>query len=263
MKLDEETKTSNDGKQEESSTKQFTLCRHCDVELQPEQVIKTRFGHVIGDDDKIFLCDHSALCRHCYDELVSFTRSYVRCNEGENMVRKPDELTVGLDLKVFKVDGKWILDDVQRKAAWEMYVELVTRISVAELKPDEGLLREALSSLYTLFGTTRQILREHGPIVAQPKRGGTYTFGYLSIVILNCVLRPVLAKWHPLLSDYEHSRKEGTSTLEHERKWEHAQELREKLNETRIILIDYANELAKAAEIPSLIIEDSKCRATN
>ena len=38
-----------------------------------------------------------------------------------------------------------------------MYIELVTRIAVIELRPEEGLLREALSSLYSLFDTTRKI----------------------------------------------------------------------------------------------------------
>jgi hypothetical protein len=60
-----------------------------------------------------------------------------------------------------------------------MYVELITRISVVELKPGEGLLREALSSLYTLFDTTRMILRKYGPSVAQPKGKDKLSFGYL------------------------------------------------------------------------------------
>jgi hypothetical protein len=170
--------------------------------------------------------------------------------------RKPDELTVGLNLKEGpKIEGKWVLDDVQRKAAWEMYVELITRISVAELKEDEGLLREALSSLYTLFDTTRNILRKHGHSVAQPKDKSDYSFGYLAVAILNRELRPVLAKWHPLLLDYENTKPEGVSQLYHERTWKRAQELRGILNETRLVLIDYANLLAEAAKVPSLIVE--------
>jgi hypothetical protein len=87
---------------------------------------------------------------------------------------------VSLNLPIGGVEGTWEPDESERDAAWEMYVELITRISVAELKPDEGLLREALSSLHTLFGTTRTILRKYGPSIAQPKGEGDLSFGYLA-----------------------------------------------------------------------------------
>jgi len=47
--------------------------------------------------------------------------------------------------------GVWVADRAQIEAAWEMYVELVTRITVAPLAANEGLLREALTSMYSLF----------------------------------------------------------------------------------------------------------------
>jgi hypothetical protein len=153
------------------------------------------------------------------------------------------------------VEGTWEPDESERKAAWEMYVELITRISVAELKPGEGLLREALSSLYTLFDTTREILREYGPSIAQPKGKDNLSFGYLAVAILNVVLRPVLAKWHPLLLDYESTKKSSGSPLEHERQWDKYEELRQVLNDVRGVLIEYANLLAQVADVPSLIIQ--------
>lgn len=153
------------------------------------------------------------------------------------------------------VEGTWEPDETERNAAWEMYVELITRISVSELKPDEGLLREALSSLYTLFDTTRKILRKYGPSVAQPKGEDGISFGYLAVAILNTVLRPVLAKWHPLLFNYESTKDSTISPLEHERQWEKHEELRQVLNEVRRVLIEYAELLAQVAGVPSLIVE--------
>ena len=50
-----------------------------------------------------------------------------------------------------------------------MYIELATRISTQALKDDEGILREALSSLHDLFPITREILKRHGPTVARKK----------------------------------------------------------------------------------------------
>lgn len=248
------------------------ICYHCLSEVKQEEIIKTRFGHTNVDESLTGLL-HALLCESCYDELSDLVRKYVgyhqgKCNKNceviNVMIKKPDEVTVSLNISPqnlgFNLNGKWTLDDKQRAAAWEMYVELVTRISVAELKPDEGLLREALASLYTLYGTTRQLLRKYGPSISQPKGKGKYSFGYLAVVILNCVLRPVLAKWHPLLEDYEASRKEGVSRLEHERKWEKAQELRDVLNETRDILIPYVDLLAEVATVPSLTEITKACR---
>jgi hypothetical protein len=153
------------------------------------------------------------------------------------------------------VEGTWEPDESERCAAWEMYVELVTRIAVAELRPGEGLLREALSSLYTLFGITRDILRRYGPSVAQPKGEGGISFGYLAVAILNSVLHPVLAQWHPLLLDYESAKKPSVSPLEHETRWDRNEELRKVLNEIRFTLIEYAHLLAQVAEVPSLIVD--------
>jgi hypothetical protein len=151
--------------------------------------------------------------------------------------------------------GTWEPDESERKAAWEMYVELITRVSVVELQPGEGLLREALSSLYTLFGTTRSILRDYGPSVAQPKGEDNLSFGYLAVTILNVALRPVTAKWHPLLLDYENSRDSSVSPLEHEQRWDKYEALRDELNKVRVVLTQYANLLAEVADVPPLIVE--------
>jgi len=167
-----------------------------------------------------------------------------------------DHVTVKLRLPLIgEIEGQWRPDEAERLAAWEMYVELVTRIAVVELQPDEGSLREALSSLYSLFATTRLILRKYGPDVAKPKRGSTLSFGYLAVAVLNSVLRPVLAKWHPMLLDYESRRSPSISLIEHEMRWDKGQELRNELARVRSILIDYAKLLADVAGVPPLVID--------
>jgi len=169
---------------------------------------------------------------------------------------KLTEVKVSLSLPyIGGIEGTWEPDENEQNAAWEMYVELVTRISVAELKPEEGLLREALSSLYTLFDTTRNVLRKYGPSIAKPKGEDNISFGYLAVAILNTVLRPVLAKWHPLLLDYESTKDSTLSPLEHERQWEKCEELRQVLNDVRSVLIEYAELLAQVAGVPSLNVE--------
>ncbi|GAA1933949.1 hypothetical protein [Streptantibioticus ferralitis] len=168
------------------------------------------------------------------------------------MVRPPKSVGVKLNLHVLQIDGVWEPNDAERKAAWELYVELVTRVSVVPLREDEGLLREALSSLYSLFGTTRDVLRRHGPDVAQPKRQGQYNFGYLAVAILNYGLRPLLSHWHPLLDDWESRRPADRSRLDHERAWAQAAQLRAALTDTRRLLVDYVDLLADACGVPNL-----------
>jgi hypothetical protein len=166
------------------------------------------------------------------------------------------EVKVNLKLpSIVEIEGTWQPDESEINAAWELYIELITRISVAELKPDEGLLREVLTSLYNLFGITRDILRKYGSSVARPKNDGYISFGYLAVAILNTVLRPVLAKWHPLLLDYEATKPNSISPFEHEKNWDKNEALRRELNRVRIILFQYADLLAEVADVPSLIIE--------
>jgi hypothetical protein len=162
-------------------------------------------------------------------------------------------LKVGLKLGLFEIGGEWAPDDAEERAAWEMYVELVTRVSIAELKPGEGLLREALTSLYSLFATTRDILRRYGPAIARGKSGGTLSFGYIAVAVLNGALRPLLATWHPQLGTYEATRPAAVSVAAHEAAWPRADELRAELNRVRLVLIDYATLLSDAVGAPSLM----------
>jgi hypothetical protein len=166
--------------------------------------------------------------------------------------------SVTAKLPFLEVGGEWEPNEDERKAAWEMYVELVTRISVVELGPAEGILREALSSLYSLFGTTRDILRRYGPAVAKPSKGGSLSFGFIAVAVLNGVLRPVLATWHPRLQVYESTRPEDRSIAEHEQAWPYAAELRTALETTRRALLAYASLLGEVAGVPSLLDADKE-----
>jgi hypothetical protein len=170
------------------------------------------------------------------------------------------DVEIGLPWGLGKIGGRWSPDTAEREAAWEMYVELVTRVTVEELGPEEGLLREALTSLYSLFPTTRGILRDHGPTVAKPRGQATQSFGSIAVAILNQVLRPLLAKWHPLLADHEHRRPEGVSQAEHERLWAHNADLRRDLGEVRQTLTAYADLLAAVAGVTPIHAEPSGSR---
>ena len=78
--------------------------------------------------------------------------------------------------------------DKNQKAAWDMYVEMVTRITTQPLAPERGDEKTALDSIYSLFQTTRDILHEQGPECVE--------FAQLAIGILNDEVRPFTAEWH-------------------------------------------------------------------
>jgi hypothetical protein len=159
------------------------------------------------------------------------------------------DVNLGLPFGLGSISGRWAPDEHERTAAWEMYVELVTRISVEALGPDEGLLRDALNSLYSLFATTRGILRDHGPTVARRHGDADQSFGSIAVAILNRVLRPVLSTWHPRLLDYEAERPPDVSAVDHERAWDQGPEMRATLQEVRTTMGAYADLLAKVADV--------------
>jgi len=165
-------------------------------------------------------------------------------------MRGPKSVEVKLDLKFFSIGGTWEPNDAERRAAWVLYVELVTRISVVPLR--DGIAREALSSLYALFGQSREILRRYGPEVAEPKPDGEYNLGFLTVAMLNLALRPVLSYWHPELQVWEVRRDLSQSVKAHEDAWPRIGELRAALNEVRGVLVVYSSVLATACGVPDL-----------
>lgn len=190
---------------------------------------------------------------HQARRLVGALATWVRMWQDHNMELDSLEVEVGLPFGLGRVAGTWTPDTAERDAAWEMYVELLTRVSVADLGPEEGLLREALTSLHSLFESTRAILRKYGPAVAMGGDGETVTFGHLAVAILNRGLRPFLSKWHPLLADHEEKRPPERSSVDWERGWERASELRAELDEVRVMLRTYAEILGRVCGTEKLL----------
>lgn len=164
------------------------------------------------------------------------------------MSAAPKEVTVKLKLPGFELGGKWEVTNMQRKAAWELYVELATRVTTVPLEPDEGLIREALSSMYSLFNTTRDILKRHGPALAK-SGNGKLSFAVIAVTVLNSSIRPFLSRWHPRLEDHEARRSDETSRWKHEADWEHAPTVRQELRVLRDSLQQYAELLELALSL--------------
>jgi len=112
-------------------------------------------------------------------------------------------------------------NDSERRAAWQLYVELATRVASRPFDPSTGSVRAALESLHNVFILTRQILKEAGPDVAH----GENAFGPIAIRFLTEVLAPFLQRWNEALRDHEANRGDLASVTAHERGWERYQQL--------------------------------------
>ncbi|MHC5595512.1 MAG: hypothetical protein ACYTXC_06035, partial [Nostoc sp.] len=100
-------------------------------------------------------------------------------------------------------------------------------------------------SLYSLFGTTREVLKAAGPDVGASRD----SVGGIAIAVLNNGLRPFLAKWHPLLQAWEARRPLGVSPKEHEQSWSEEPTARRELEALRVDLEQYAQALATIAGV--------------
>jgi hypothetical protein len=95
----------------------------------------------------------------------------------------------GLKINVGFLDAEFSPNDQDADAAWELYVELLTRITTQALPVDDGDEAAALASMHKLFEVTRAILRA-------PGRRQATAFAKLAIVVLNQKIRPFTARWH-------------------------------------------------------------------
>lgn len=95
-------------------------------------------------------------------------------------------------LKVSAVflEMEWAPKEADKSAAWELYIELLTRITTQPLADVHGDEKAALDSVHSLFGVTRQVLKTNTRECQE--------FAKIAIVVLNQVVRPFTAKWHRL-----------------------------------------------------------------
>ena len=137
-----------------------------------------------------------------------------------------------LNIKTPFLDMEWAPQEKDKEAAWDMYIELLTRITTQRLAPDHGDEKTALESVYSLFGITRQVIRAHGR--------DCINFTKIAIVILNQIIRPFTAKWHGLSLEGAFDDKEKCKTF------------RIELTELQNDLLNYTKMLADMADVEDL-----------
>jgi len=95
-----------------------------------------------------------------------------------------------LKIKVPFLQMNWEPQDADKAAAWDLYVELLTRITTQNLSANEGDEASALSSIHKIFDLTRDVMKKNGR--------ACFEFTKIAIVVLNQVIRPFTAKWHKI-----------------------------------------------------------------
>ena len=95
-----------------------------------------------------------------------------------------------LKIKTPFLDMEWKPQDEDKAAAWELYIELLTRITTQNLHIEHGDEMTALTSIHSIFSITRDVMKNNGRHCIE--------FTKIAIVVLNQVVRPFTAKWHGL-----------------------------------------------------------------
>ena len=96
----------------------------------------------------------------------------------------------GLKINLGFLEGEFAPRDPDRAAAWDLYIELLTRVATQYLPAEDGDEKTALDSVDAIFKETREVLRRHG--------SGCGEFAKLAIPELNQIICPITAKWHRL-----------------------------------------------------------------
>lgn len=141
-----------------------------------------------------------------------------------------------LKIKTPFLEMDWNPQEKDKDAAWEMYIELLTRITTQPL--EYGDEKTALDSVYKLFSLTREIIKKHGRDCGE--------FTKLAIVILNQKIRPFTEKWH-----YESLNK----AFENENK---CKEFRKELKELQKVLVIFTRMLGDMAGVEDDLTQINK-----
>lgn len=96
-----------------------------------------------------------------------------------------------LKVKTPFLEMDWKPKDKDKDAAWELYVELLTRITTQPLAAKTGDEKTALDSIYNIFGLTRDTIKRNGRDCIE--------FTKIAVIVLNQIIRPFTAKWHKLV----------------------------------------------------------------
>ena len=137
-----------------------------------------------------------------------------------------------LKIKTAFLEMDWRPNDVDKDAAWELYIELLTRITTQSLPVEHGDEEAALQSVHKIFDLTRDVIKRKGR--------HSINFTKIAVVVLNQVIRPFTSKWHKysLQGAFENQ--------------EQCAQFRRELGELQVVLCKYTRMLSDMADVEDL-----------
>lgn len=130
------------------------------------------------------------------------------------------------------IRGLWKVSDLERSAAWETFIEIITRISSPKQDFSKRDVACELDDLEELLNKMRDILKKYGPSIGKADGVHDLSFAHLALTMINVVLRPVLLKGVKI----------NDTNLNN-------QDICKELDRVYAVLIDYCNILAQGADV--------------
>jgi hypothetical protein len=140
-----------------------------------------------------------------------------------------------LKFKLSFLEMEWKPNDFDKNASWELYIELLTRITTQYLPIEDGDELSALQSIYKIFELTREVIKKNGRHCIE--------FTKIAIVVLNQIIRPFTAKWHRISLNNGFKNKKT------------CKEFRKELSELQIQLRIYTQMLGQMAGVEENLTE--------
>jgi len=137
-----------------------------------------------------------------------------------------------LKVKTPILELNWEPSDYDKDAAWDLYVELLTRITTQSLPDYRGTEKAALESIHKIFALTRTTLKERG------RKAENFT--KIAVIVLNQIIRPFTAKWHRLSEQGAFDEDDKCT------------EFRKELSELQNQLIAYTRLLSELADVEDM-----------
>jgi hypothetical protein len=154
------------------------------------------------------------------------------------------------EIEIETLGQKWKLANggAQRRVAWSLFVEIVTRIATQPMTETEGDDGIALKSLYDLFQSTRKSITEMEPTQVLPSRKPSFdTVETYALAMLNQDLRPFLSKWHPIWDPWRKANPDTACS-----NWDHHTAFRADLKVLQIKIRGRAEGLGKIARVSEI-----------
>jgi len=148
----------------------------------------------------------------------------------KNWLENWDMTSLKVNLKFLEME--WQPREPDKAAAWDLYIELLTRVTTQALQAGQCEEKTALESVHSLFPLTREIIKRNGR--------GCIEFTKIAIIVLNQIIRPFTTKWHGEMLKNGFTRKSKRAEFHFE------------LTDLQTKLTRYSKMLAQMADVEDL-----------